>query len=183
MQILSYWYYFVCREGRAYKKTNWSVKECLVLQVAKREENDRHDKHKGAKEKWLAIEDYCWEHDVHRSGQQCKDRWYRMALEFKKVLEYQRATSIGRSSYWQLSGGDRKDARLPIVFHQEIYDAMVDWYLNGKPGNVVIDTSVPSPADQRTRLTLFPCTLSLLFMNAGIRQSIRIASTFLNQHS
>ncbi|CAM6081952.1 unnamed protein product [Calypogeia fissa] len=136
------------QEGRAYKKTNWSVNECLVLQAAKREENDRHDKHRGAKEKWLLIEDYCWDHDVHRSGQQCKDRWYRMALEFKKVYEYQRAIPVGKASYWQLSGGDRKDARLPIVFHQEIYDAMVDWYLNCKPGNVVIDTSVPSPADE-----------------------------------
>ncbi|KAG6553903.1 hypothetical protein Mapa_004820 [Marchantia paleacea] len=138
------------REGRVYKKTNWSVTECLVLQAAKREENDKHDKHRGAKEKWLAIEDYCWEHDVHRSGQQCKDRWYRMALEFKKVYEYQRAIPSGKPSFWQLSGSERKEARLPIVFHQEIYDAMVDWYLNSKPGNgnLVIDTSVPSPADE-----------------------------------
>ncbi|KAL3685324.1 hypothetical protein R1sor_003346 [Riccia sorocarpa] len=142
------------RHGRGYKKSNWTLAELQVLQTAKREDQKRQlnvdpkEKHKSAAERWQWIEDYCWEHRVERSAQQCRDRWERMSADFKKVGDFEKQVPRGGVSYWHMSIDDRKTKKLPSNFQQEIYHALGEWFVRSRavdPHDIVIDTSVPTP--------------------------------------
>ncbi|KAG6547895.1 hypothetical protein Mapa_010715 [Marchantia paleacea] len=126
------------RNGRDYKRTNWTVGECLVLQAAKREDYERQsnggpkEKHKTAAERWQAVEDFCWTHNVQRSGQQCKDRWEKMSADFKKIYDYERHVLNGHMHYWQMTLEEKKVKRLPNTFFQEVYNGLSQWFTRGR---------------------------------------------------
>lgn len=128
------------RSRREFRRTNWTVEECLVLQEAKREDYERQtnggakEKHRTAAERWLAVEDFCWAHKVHRSGQQCKDRWEKMSTDFKKVFDYERHTTTGQTSFWQMTLEEKKAKRLPSTFFLEVYKGLAQWF--GRGGGV-----------------------------------------------
>ncbi|KAL2636238.1 hypothetical protein R1flu_007717 [Riccia fluitans] len=126
------------KNGRDYKRTNWTVEECMVLQAAKREDYGRQsndgakEKHKTAAERWQAVEDFCWLHSVNRSGQQCKDRWEKMSADFKKIYDYERHAAIGQIRYWEMTLDEKKVKRLPSKFYQEVYIGLSEWFNRGR---------------------------------------------------
>lgn len=129
-------------KGRAYKKGAWTVAEVMVLQAAKREDYEGQgqskaggtkEKHRTAQERWLWIEDICWSNAVHRSAQQCQDKWESLVPEFKKVLDYEKNLRVGQKSYWQMLPEDRKKTpKLPPNLPNEAFKAMLEWYLKSK---------------------------------------------------
>jgi hypothetical protein len=144
------------RMGRIYRQSNWSLEEMLALQVAKREDRERHGSNNNshhsdslkattgaaAQERWNWIEDYCWALGVQRSAQQCHDKWEAISTAFKKSSS---------SSYWQMSAEERKKHKLPANFPRELFMALMEWQ-TGKssrssvdPGELVVDTSTPVP--------------------------------------
>ncbi|KAG6546920.1 hypothetical protein Mapa_011536 [Marchantia paleacea] len=141
------------RKGRVYKKGAWTVPEVMVLQAAKREDFERHskgglkEKHKTAQERWLWIEDICWSHAIHRSAQQCQDKWESLVPEFKKVLDYERNLPIGQKSYWLMIPEERKKTpKLPPNLPKEVFSALFEWYLKSKTidqGDLLVDNSTP----------------------------------------
>ncbi|CAM6097005.1 unnamed protein product [Calypogeia fissa] len=144
----------VARHGRAYKKSNWTLAELQVLQTAKREDQDKQlkaeskEKHKSAAERWQWIEDYCWDHGVERSAQQCRDRWERMSADFKKVGDFEKHVPRGGISYWQMTIEDRKNKKLPSNFQQEVFHSLGEWFVRSRAVDTidnVIDACVPSP--------------------------------------
>ncbi|KAL3684249.1 hypothetical protein R1sor_002271 [Riccia sorocarpa] len=126
------------KSGRDYKRTNWTVEECMVLQAAKREDYIRQrndgakEKHKSAAERWQAVEDFCWMHNVHRSSQQCKDRWEKMSADFKKIDDYERQAASGQTRYWHMNLEQKKAKRLPSKFYQEVYIGLSQWFNRGR---------------------------------------------------
>lgn len=129
------------------------VNEVLVLQAARREDEDRQlrggpkEKHKTAQERWQAIEDHCWAHSVQRSAQQCQDKWESIGADFKKVKDYERGLVPGQKSYWDMSNDDRKKKRLPPNFHKEVFTAMGKWFVRSRavdPSDLLVDTSAPA---------------------------------------
>ncbi|CAM6095614.1 unnamed protein product [Calypogeia fissa] len=132
------------RSRREFRRTNWTVGECLVLQEAKREDYERQttggakEKHRTAAERWLAVEDFCWALKVHRSGQQCKDRWEKMSTDFKKVFDYERHATTGQTSFWQMTLEEKKAKRLPSTFFLEVYKGLAQWFGRGGGGGVSV---------------------------------------------
>lgn len=126
------------RNGRDYKRTNWTVGECMVLQAGKREDYERQtnggakEKHRTAAERWQGVEDFCWAHNVHRSGQQCKDRWEKMSADFKKIYDYERHPASNQTRYWQMTLEEKKVKRLPNTFFQEVYNGLSQWFTRGR---------------------------------------------------
>jgi hypothetical protein len=100
------------RMGRIYRKSNWSLEEMLALQVAKREDRERHGSNNNshhnhslkattaaaAQERWNWIEDYCWALGVQRSVQQCHDKWEAISTAFKKVYNHDKLFSSSSSA-------------------------------------------------------------------------------------
>jgi hypothetical protein len=138
------------RKGRIYKKGNWTAAEILVLQLARREDFDRvrkgnlKERHKSAQERWKWIEDYGWSQGVHKSAQQCQDKWELLVSEFKKVNDYEKNVSGIQKSYWDLSKEERKKTAMPPNFYKEVYNALGEWYCKGRladPGE--LDSSAP----------------------------------------
>ncbi|KAG6548692.1 hypothetical protein Mapa_009847 [Marchantia paleacea] len=142
------------RNGRTYKKSNWTPAEMVILQAARREDFDRQnkgglkEKKKTAVERWQWIEDYCWAQGVLKSAQQCQDKWELLASEFKKVNDYEKNIPSGQRSYWEMLGDERKKHRLPRNFYKEVFQALTEWYNKSKaadPGELAVDTSTPAP--------------------------------------
>ncbi|CAM6082924.1 unnamed protein product [Calypogeia fissa] len=142
------------RKGRAYKKSNWTPAEMVILQAARREDFDRQtkgglkEKKKTAVERWQWIEDYCWAQGVQKSAQQCQDKWELLASEFKKVHDYEKNIPSGQRSYWEMLGDERKKNRLPRNFYKEVFQSLTEWYCRSKstdPGELAVDTSTPVP--------------------------------------
>jgi hypothetical protein len=100
------------RMGRMYRKSSWSLEEMLALQVAKREDRERHGSNSNshhnhnlkattvaaAQERWNWIEDYCWALGVQRSAQQCHDKWEGISTAFKKVYNHDKLFSSSSSA-------------------------------------------------------------------------------------
>ncbi|KAG0612053.1 hypothetical protein M758_7G186700 [Ceratodon purpureus] len=138
------------RKGRIYKKGNWTAAEILVLQAARREDFDRvrrgnlKERHKSAQERWKWIEDYGWSQGVHKSAQQCQDKWELLVSEFKKVNDYEKNVPGGQKSYWDMSKEERKKTAMPPNFYKEVYNALAEWYSKGRPADPgELDTSGP----------------------------------------
>jgi hypothetical protein len=138
------------RKGRAYKKGNWTAAEILVLQAGRREDFDRirkanlKERHKTAQERWKWIEDYGWSNGVHKSAQQCQDKWELLVSEFKKVNDHEKTIPGGQKSYWDMSKEERKKTAMPPNFYKEVYNALAEWYIKGRPADPgELDTSAP----------------------------------------
>lgn len=135
---------------RVHRKGAWTVAEVMVLQAAKREDYEGQakgggtkEKHRTAQERWLWIEDICWRNSVHRSAQQCQDKWESLVPEFKKVLDYEKNLKVGQKSYWRMLPEDRKKTpKLPPNLPNEPFKAMLEWYLKSKAvdqGDLLLD--------------------------------------------
>lgn len=124
------------KPGRDYKKTNWTLEECMVLQAAKQDDFERQAKEKNRKaaDRWQAVEDFCFRQNVCRSGQQCKDRWEKMSVDFKKIHNYQRHVTDDTANYWTLTGEEKKSKRLPLTFWQDVFVAMSKWFTKDRNG-------------------------------------------------
>lgn len=140
------------RMGRLYKKSNWAVEEMLVLQAAKREDRDRHERgskssQNPAQDRWNWIEDYCWTLGVQRSAQQCHDKWEVISTAYKKVYNIEKYVCSGQKSYWNMLPEERKKNKLPPNFQREIFNALLEWcntkIRNADSGELVVDTSGP----------------------------------------
>ncbi|KAJ7551235.1 hypothetical protein O6H91_06G006100 [Diphasiastrum complanatum] len=127
--------------NRSYRKGVWLLPELMALQAAKREQYEslvkagyRVRNSKPEKERWQEIENFCWRQGVHRSGDQCHARWEYIAREFRKIIEYESSALRGHS-YWQMNHVERKEKDLPMNFHRDLFQVMVDWMGTGKAAN------------------------------------------------
>lgn len=161
------------RKGRIYKKGNWTSAEILVLQAARREDFERvrrgnlKERHKSAQERWKWIEDYSWSQGVHRSAQQCQDKWELLVSEFKKVHDYEKSLPEGQKSYWDMSKEEKKKTAMPPNFYKAVYNALVEWYSKSRPADPgELDSSGPL---RHTEVTAFRWSVTLSSPSRRIR--------------
>lgn len=122
----------------------------LASQAARREDFERvrrgnlKERHKSAQERWKWIEDYSWSQGVHRSAQQCQDKWELLVSEFKKVHDYEKSLPEGQKSYWDMSKEEKKKTAMPPNFYKAVYNALVEWYSKSRPADPgELDSSGP----------------------------------------
>jgi hypothetical protein len=164
---------------RDYNTNNWSVHEMLVLQAAKLEfesnlkarRNHHASSHHNnninnkkmikerdvvrisSKERWLWIENTCWNVGVFRSQKQCHDKWEGLTTQFRKVARFNEKLKItaanNKSSlgvvedYWSVSQLARKQNKLPANFPREVFNALRENHFGGDGGggNCITTTS------------------------------------------
>ena len=135
---------------RDYNTNNWSVHEMLVLQGVKLEfesnlkaRNHHHHSHKirgekdvkiSSKERWMWIENACWNAGVFRSQKQCHDKWEGVTTQFRKVARFNEKIKIMNNKnsdpsnvvedYWSMSQLARKQNKLPANFSRDVFNAL-----------------------------------------------------------
>ncbi|KAJ7534522.1 hypothetical protein O6H91_13G099300 [Diphasiastrum complanatum] len=118
-----------------HRGVNWSLHEIIVLLDAKKRDDAACTPGRGSKkvrssdDRWTTIAQYCQANDVHKSAQQCMNKWEKLNTSFRKVFDYQRHFHSTHESYWNLSRERREDKALPISFNRDVYKAMTDRFL------------------------------------------------------
>ena len=95
---------------RTYSSKQWRINEMLILVNAKQWDIVVHGKNASKKiqmessvECYKKIEEHVWENGVHRSRQQCQDKWKQLSADFKKLYDYQKHIPSGKISYWEMT--------------------------------------------------------------------------------
>jgi len=142
-------------EDREYRKGNWTLRETVVLNAAKKRDEDRRlkggekEKSKPAELRWKWVGNYCWKNGCQRNLNQCNDKWDNLLRDYKKVRDYElRSTAAAAdprhreqpmiSSYWQMEKHERMEKGLPSNLLKRVYQALHD----------VIDRRFPPPASK-----------------------------------
>ena len=117
----------------------WSKHETLVMIEAKRkhELEIQQANSKGRAlltdvNKWDLVSASCRAVGIDRDGKMCRKRWFNLLTEFKKIRDW-RKSSNRVDNFWDLSGDERREKKLPTVFDHEVYVAM-ESFTTGKPG-------------------------------------------------
>lgn len=108
----------------------WSKHETLVMIEAKRKHELDIQQANGLKgrtqltdvNKWDLVSASCRAVGIDRDGKMCRKRWFNLLTEFKKILEW--CKTNGFEDFWNMSGDERREKKLPTGFDQEIYLAM-----------------------------------------------------------
>ena len=108
----------------------WSKHETLVMIEAKRKhelELQQANALKGRPQltdvnKWDLVSASCRAVGIDRDGKMCRKRWFNLLTEFKKILEWCKTNRV--DDFWNMSGDERREKKLPTGFDQEVYLAM-----------------------------------------------------------
>lgn len=149
-------------------RCHWSHNEIMALFNAKKAEADKYENEdveneKAGKkmrippERWDDVADYCRAMGSNKSASQCKDKWERIWLAFRKITDWEKQPPPGKNSFWTMQGDEREKEGFPRVFDKELYDAMAARFGFMKSidlATIVIDSSIvddsvdrPSNAD------------------------------------
>ncbi|KAH7298508.1 hypothetical protein KP509_25G047200 [Ceratopteris richardii] len=137
-------------------RCHWSHNEIMALFHAKKAEADKYDNDflendKGGKkarvppERWDEIAEFCRAMGSNKSASQCKDKWERIWLAFRKITDWEKQPPPGKRSFWTMQGDEREKEGFPRVFDKELYDAMAAQFGFIKSidlATIVIDSSV-----------------------------------------
>eukprot|EP00250_Pteridium_aquilinum_P009555 c18750_g1_i1 orf=419-1627(-) len=137
-------------------RCHWSHNEIMALFNAKKAEADKYEsedvenekvgkKTRVPPERWDEVADYCRAMGSNKSASQCKDKWERIWLAFRKITDWEKQPPPGKSSFWTMQGDEREREGFPRVFDKELYDAMAARFGFLKSidlATIVIDSSI-----------------------------------------
>lgn len=137
-------------------RCHWSHNEIMALFSAKKAEADKYENEdveneKAGKkarippERWDDVADFCRAMGSNKSASQCKDKWERIWLAFRKITDWEKQPPPGKSSFWTMQGDEREREGFPRVFDKELYDAMAARFGFLKSidlATIVIDSSI-----------------------------------------
>lgn len=64
----------------------------------------------------------------NRDGPACKTKWNQLVPDYKRISDYLGRSGQNIRDYWDLTRNDRKQEGLPILFFQELYAAIQEWF-------------------------------------------------------
>ncbi|MCO5600626.1 hypothetical protein L7F22_054741 [Adiantum nelumboides] len=116
-------------------RCHWSHNEIMALFNAKKAEADKYEnedmenekmgkKARVPPERWDEVAEFCRAMGSNKSASQCKDKWERIWLAFRKITDWEKQPPPGKSSFWAMQGDEREKEGFPRVFDKELYDAM-----------------------------------------------------------
>lgn len=110
----------------------WSKHETLVMIEAKRKHELELQKSNGLNKrnpqqltdfnKWDLVSASCRAVGIDRDGKMCRKRWFNLLTEFKKIRDWCKTNRV--EDFWNMSGDERREKKLPTGFDQEVYQAM-----------------------------------------------------------
>lgn len=121
----------------------WSKHETLVMIEAKRKHELELQKANGLKgrpqqltdfNKWDLVSASCRAVGIDRDGKMCRKRWFNLLTEFKKIRDWCKTNRV--EDFWNMSGDERREKKLPTGFDQEVYQAMETF---DNPGGLLPD--------------------------------------------
>ncbi|KAL6011772.1 hypothetical protein ACLOJK_002237 [Asimina triloba] len=74
--------------------------------------------------KWASVAAYCRRHGVNRGPVQCRKRWSNLAVDFKKIKEWESKATDGSDSFWIMRSDVRRQKKLPGFFDREVYEIL-----------------------------------------------------------
>ncbi|XP_058092934.1 trihelix transcription factor ASR3-like [Magnolia sinica] len=74
--------------------------------------------------KWASVASYCRRHGVNRGPVQCRKRWSNLAVDFKKIKEWESKAVDGSDSFWIMRSDVRRQKKLPGFFDREVYEIL-----------------------------------------------------------
>lgn len=140
------------------KRMPWPLEHLLILQAARRDEKERcetTDAHKTVQERWAAIASDCAANGVVRAPESCRQKWEQVATDWRKIYDQENTLETGATSYWDLSGDERKAAKLPFSFARKLFSAIESWYPRDKisvPDKTTLDMNLRTQAAEKTAL-------------------------------
>lgn len=137
-------------------RCHWSHNEIMALFNAKKAEADKYEnedvenekagkKMRVPPERWDDVAELCRAMGSNKSASQCKDKWERIWLAFRKITDWEKQPPPGKSSFWTMQGDEREKEGFPRVFDKELYDAMAARFGFLKSidlATIVIDSSI-----------------------------------------
>ncbi|KAH7433911.1 hypothetical protein KP509_07G092100 [Ceratopteris richardii] len=75
-------------------------------------------------QRWEFVARFLGNLKVHKTWQQCANRWNRLWKPFKIIHAYESNALAKNVSYWKLSPSERVDNRLPHNFSIKFYEVL-----------------------------------------------------------
>lgn len=137
-------------------RCHWSHNEVMALFNAKKAEADKYDienvdnekagkKMRISSERWDEVAEFCKARGANKLASQCKDKWERIWLAFRKISDWERQPPSGKGSFWAMQGDEREKEGFPRVFDKELYDALAARFGFVKSldiSTIVVDSSI-----------------------------------------